>query len=74
MNKQKDEPIAESLQGIRQLNKSVNGFVIFAYASYIAYRQLYSPYAELWIYLISLCRKPKYHANGISLLATRLKI
>ena len=43
---------AESLQGIRQLNKSLRICDIRLMTSEIALRQLYSPYGELRIYLI----------------------
>ena len=47
-----EHPQAESLQGIRQLNKSLRICDIRLMTSEIALRQLYSPYGELRIYLI----------------------
>ena len=60
-----------SRRELRQLNKSLRicdnlkNFLAKQdiFQSDIAYRQLYSPYGELRIYLISLWRKPKYHAK-----------
>ena len=51
-NTKKRHEKAESLQGIRQLNKSLRICDIRLMTSEIALRQLYSPYSELRIYLI----------------------
>ena len=73
---QKKHLCRSSYRELRQLNKSVNGFVRFAYASYIAYGSDFRLRRVKDFFNISATKRRNLTQNlfCISLLATRLKI